>query len=334
MNGKENYLGALLHKKTAWVPVEGEGLAYTGFEGNEMEKGPRGGGADGFGVEWTAPDSGGGTAMPVNSYFLLDEESICDWDHVIRIPNPADYHWEEDARAQLEGVDRETTAVDYGDGNGPFERLAALMGFENTLLAMALEPDAVESLLTAITDYKLECLEYIHRYYHPDTYTLYDDVATQNCPFMSPDTYRRLISPQHKRLADRAKELGMIPVLHCCGKAEILIEDFIREGFAAWASVQPCNDIVSILEKYGDQICIAGGYHTNGLPGTTDDETVIMTEVQRCFREYGSFPGYIFAGFILLPLKECGSVENVWDATGKLCEKAIEYAHSHGEYRL
>ncbi len=329
MTGKENYLNALQHKKTGWVPVEGEGLLYAGFEGNEMEKGPRGGGLDGFGVEWIAPESGGGTGMPVNSYFLLDDETVCDWKNKIHIPNPAEYHWAEDARTQLEGVDRETTVVNYGDGNGPFERLAALMGFENTLLAMAMEPEAVESLAMAITDYKLECLDYIHQYYHPDTYTLYDDVATQISPFMSPDTYRRLISPQHKRLAERAKELGMIPILHCCGKAEILIEDYINEGFAAWASVQPCNDIAAILKKYGDRICIAGGYQTNGLPGTTTDEAVIDAEIQRCFQEYGPYPGYIFAGFILLPIEEYGSVEKVWAATGAMCEKAIAYAHAH-----
>lgn len=332
MNGKENYLNALLHRQIAWVPVEGDGLAYTGFEGNEMEKGPKGGGLDGFGVKWAAPDSGGGTAMVDTTSNLLDEETVCDWKTIITFPDPAAYHWEEDAKAQLEGVDRENTAVDYGDGNGPFERLAALMGFENTLLAMAMEPEAVEALATAVTDYKLECLEYVAKYYQPDTYTLYDDVATQKSPFMSPETYRKLISPQHKRLADRAKELGMIPVLHCCGKADMLAGDFIAEGFAAWSSVQPCNDIVSILKTYGDRFCIAGGYDTNGQPGATADEFIIQKEIERCFREYGVLPGYIFAGFILLPVTECGGVENVWVPTGVLCERAIAYAHVHTEY--
>ena len=326
MNGKENYLHVLRHLPAKWVPVEGEDLLYTGFEFNSMEKGPAGGGFDGFGVKWAAPQSGGGTAIPEPGYFLLNADNVCDWKKLLKFPDPAAYHWEEDARAQLAGVDRSRICVDYGDGNGPYERLAAFMGFENSLMAVAEEPEAVEELLKAITDYKLECLEYIAEYYHPDTYTLYDDVATQQCTFMSPAAYRKLIKPQHRRLARRAAELGMIPILHCCGHAEALIEDFIEEGFAAWASVQPCNDIAGLLERYGHSFCIAGGYDTNGKPGQTSDEAVLRQEIARCYEAYGQKPGYIFAGFILMAAQ---NPEDVWAASEKMCEIAIRYMHEH-----
>lgn len=329
MTGKENYLNALLHRKTEWIPVEGEALAYTGFEGNSMEKGPAGGGKDGFGVSWVAPDSGGGTAIPEPGKFLLNEDNICNWKSIIQFPDVAAYHWKEDAEKQLAGINREETAIDYGDGNGPFERLAAFMGFESALITMATEPEAVEELLTAITDYKLECLDYIAKYYQPDTYTLYDDVATQACTFMSPETYRELIKPHHKRIAARAKELGMIPILHCCGHAEALVEDFIEEGFSAWASVQPCNDLVGILAKYGDRFCLAGGYDTNGKPGSTFDREIMQKEIERCISEYGALPGYIFAGFILTSLSECENPENVWEATFVLSEMAVQYIQLH-----
>lgn len=332
MTGKENYLNALLQKTTEWIPVEGENLIYAGFEGNEMEKGPAGGGKDGFGVTWAAPESGAGTAIPEPGNFLLDEETICDWKSIIQFPDVASYHWEADAKEQLKGIDRTEMAVDYGDGNGPFERLAAFMGFENALVAMAMEPEAVEELLTAITDYKLEALDYIAKYYQPDTYTLYDDVATQICTFMSPEAYRRMIAPQHKRIAARAKELGMIPVIHCCGHAEALVESFIEEGFAAWTSVQPCNDIKAILEKYGDQICICGGYDTNGQPGTTDEDAVLQKEIERCYETYGACHGYIFAGFILLAVEDGMAPEEAFAVpSGKLCEMAMAYMHKKAE---
>lgn len=324
MNGKENYLNALTHKPTEWVPVEGENLVYTGFEYNEMEKGPFGGGYDGFGVKWLTPDSGGGTALPDSRCNLLTADDICDWEKFVKIPDTRKYHWAEDAASQLEGADRSTMAVDYGDGNGPYERLAALMGFEEALLAMAEEPEATADLLAAITDYKLESLECVAEYYHPDTYTLYDDVATQKNPFMSPATYRELVKPQHARIAAKAKELGMIPILHCCGNAEALVEDYMEEGWAAWASVQPCNDVASILDKYGDRFCIAGGYDTNGEPGMTNDPSVMLAEIERCYDEYGSKPGYILAGFILYA-ENPG--DDVWAPTGTMCELAIDCMH-------
>ena len=292
---------------------------------------PRGGGKDSFGVTWVTPDSGGGTALPEPGNFLLDEETICDWRSIIKFPDVSAYHWEADAKEQLYSVDRTVTAVDYGDGNGPFERLAAFMGFENALISIAMEPEAVEGLLTAITDYKLKALDYIAKYYQPDTYTLYDDVATQSCPFMSPETYKRLIAPQHKRITQRARELGMIPILHCCGHAEDLIGSFIEEGFAAWSSVQPCNDIKSLLEKYGDRFCIAGGYDTNGVPGTTDDKEILLNEIKRCYDTYGACPGYIFGGFILLTPEEGKDLGDVWAATGIMSEMAIGYMHARAK---
>lgn len=333
MTGKENYLNALLHKKTQWVPVEGEDLIYTGFEFNAMEKGPLGGGYDGFGVRWVKPDSGGGAAIPAPGEFLLNEENIVEWEKYVTIPDADAYHWEEDAKVQLMDIDRNCMAVDYGDGNGPFERLAALMGFENALMAIAVEPEAVERLLNAVTDYKIACLKHIVKYYKPDTYTLYDDVATQACTFMSPAAYRALIKPQHKRIVEEVKKLGIIPIIHCCGHAESLTEDFIEEGFAAWASVQPCNDIAGILEKYGDRFCIAGGYATNGAPARTTDTAVMRIEIERCLREYGKYKNYIFAGFILQEMDECESVEDVWAPTGMLCEEAVKYSHEHLEFR-
>ena len=143
---------------------------------------------------------------------------------------------------------------------------------------------------------------------------------------MSPAAYRELIKPQHKRIAARARELGMVPILHCCGHAEALIEDFMEEGFAAWASVQPCNDIAGLLDRYGNRFCLAGGYDTNGAPGQTADPAVIQAEVERCFRDYGEKPGYIFAGFILTM---ASNPEETWALTGVLCEQAIAYTHAH-----
>lgn len=327
MTGKENYINGLLHKKTEWVLVEGEDLMYTGFEGNEMEKGPVGGGKDGFGVLWIAPDSGANTAIPAPNQFLLNSETICDWKDIINFPDPSQYHWEEDAKTQLEGVDINVCAVDYGDGNGPFERLAAFMGFEQALMAMFTESEATAQLLEAIADYKIECLDYIAKYYKPDTYTLYDDTATQNSTFMSPKTYRELIKPQHQRIVKRAKELGMIPILHCCGHADALAEDFMEEGFAAWASVQPCNDIVSILEKYGDRFCICGGYDTNGTPGFTSDSVIMNKEIERCFSTYASLPGYVFAGFIMT-VNEDDKKADMMTGSIALFETAAEYSHT------
>lgn len=325
MNAKENYLNALHHKPTEWVPVDEECLYFVGSV-NGMEMSTEPGGTDGFGVKWTSTDSTGGGFMPDPRYTLMTADDICDWRDIIKFPNPSEYPWEEESKAELEGVDRDTTCIDFFSLNGPHDRVVSLMGFEDALIAYSEEPEAVADLMSAIADFKIEMMDYAARYYHPDTYTLCDDVATQRNPFMSPDVYRELISPQHARIAQHARELGITPVLHCCGHAEVLVEDYIAEGWDAWCSLQPCNDIASLLDRYGDRLTFIGGYDTNGEAGMTGDEDIIRAEVERCYDSYGRKPGYVFSGFILNPDDMGG---DMYSSYSKMATIAMDYMHGH-----
>lgn len=229
---------------------------------------------------------------------MLDD--VTEWKKKVRFPDAGKFDWEESARADLHGEDRDRLLVEYGCGNGVFERLVALMGFENALIALVTEPEACNEFFKAVTDFKIECSEKVAKYYHPDTFTNYDDIATQRALFMSPDVYRSLIKPHHKRLYDAAGSFGMIPIQHTCGHAEILIEDFIEAGARGWTSVQPVNDISDLLLKYGDQITLWGGYDSTGEPAMPDaPEETARKEIRRCLDTYGKYKGYILFGFRL-----------------------------------
>lgn len=303
MTPKENYLAALKGETYEFIPCSLNDCIMAGFgagNGPAFEKGPAGGGYDGFQVHWVTPQSGGGAPIPAPGEFILDSETIVDWKKLVKFPEIHKFDWEAQAKMELSMGNPEVQCVEFGSGNGPFERLAAMMGFEEALMALALEPEACYAFMDAVTDYKIDTLEYVKKYYHADIFTNYDDIATEQCTFMAPDTYRSLIKPLHAKLYKAVKDYGMIPVQHTCGKAEALIEDFIDTGVATWSSVQPTNDIPEILTKYGNKICICGGYNTNGAPGRTDaTEEQIREEVRRCMNEYGKYRGFIFFGFLL-----------------------------------
>lgn len=296
MTPKENMLATLNHQPHDRIPNYLTDVVNGGFgfgNGPAFEKGPEGGGMDGFGVNWVCPATGGGAPIPEPGKFQLDSETIVDWKKIVKFPDVNSCDWEAQAKMELSRGNRDIQVVDFGSGNGPFERLAALM-------SIALEPEATADLLNAIVDYKIKVIEKAHEFYHPDLFTNYDDIATEQCPFMSRKAYQEIIKPAHKRIYDAAKAYDMIPVQHTCGKAESLVEDMIEIGVKAWTSVQPTNNIEKILQVYGDKLCIIGGYDTNGLPGRPDaSPEVIKKEVVRDFEVYGKYSSYIFFGFLL-----------------------------------
>ncbi|MDR0597226.1 MAG: hypothetical protein LBG14_01820 [Treponema sp.] len=143
----------------------------------------------------------------------------------------------------------------------------------------------------------------------------FDDIATERNLFMSPETYRALIKPHHKRLNDAVKNLGMIPVQHTCGHAEACVEDYIETGAVSWNSVQPRNDIAGLLDRYGDRFSLEGGFDTTGKPSYSNASVEeVIAEVERCFRDYGGRKGFIFTSTLL------GAVENAEEKLAAIAE--------------
>ena len=298
MTNKEVLWEALVeHKKTDYVPMYSPMLvAGIGGQKEWWENGPAGGGFDSFGVAWEGTVSAGGAGIPLGNPIVLKD--ITAWEDQVKFPDVDAVPWKELSDEWLAGVDRSKKFVNYSAYNAQYERVTHLMGFMDGLCAFTEEPEAAAALLTAITDYKIRFLERVNEYFKPDFYTPYDDVATQISLFISPAVYRELVKPQHRRVNDVCRQMGILPIIHCCGKCEALIEDFIEEGFIAWTSAQPMNDIAGIAKEYGDRFTVIGGYDSNGFPGTMDaDEKAVEKEVFRCLSEYGQNGGYVFSGF-------------------------------------
>jgi hypothetical protein len=301
LSRKENYLCALRHEETEYTPCSwAQDMDMCGVS-HSIEGGlPETNYVDGFGVEWAISEFAIGGVIPTPGKFILKD--ITRWKQTVTIPKVDDLDWQKYAEEEevLMGIDRDKRALVYVAGLGIWDRLAALMGFEEAMIALIEEPEACNELFAAITDVKIKLAEKAARYYKADAFMDCNDIATERGLFMSPQTYRTLIKPHHKRLYDAVKNFGMLPIQHTCGIAEACVEDFIEIGVAAWDSIQPTNDIKGLLDKYGDRICLQGGGDTNGKcsrPDSTVEE--VVAEVERCFREYGGKRGFIFAGFLM-----------------------------------
>ncbi|MDR0458869.1 MAG: hypothetical protein LBG68_00175 [Coriobacteriales bacterium] len=300
MSPRENYLACLNHKPHEYTP----GMTDVAMCGMFLpfERGEGGAGVDAFGVRWVAPLSAAGGALPAPGEFLLTD--VTKWKDVVKPINPKEYDWERFAALEAPRINRDGQAVEVASLNFIYERLATLMGFEGALLAMALEPEATYELLEFLLEWKIEVLKYYVKYYKPDIYTFFDDVATERMLFMSPESYQTLLKPLHTRMVKACNELGVIAIQHTCGKADLLVQDMIDEGCAGWSAVQATNNIEEIIQNYGDKFVIIGGYNSNAGPGLpTATEPEVRAEVRRCLDSYGKYrKGYIFFGMVLMPV--------------------------------
>ena len=299
MNPRENYLALLNHEETDYIPFLLLDGVFAGGQLETFENGPVEGGLDGWGCNWIPTSSAGGQPALDPTVILL--EDVCDWEDVVQFPDLDAFDWQGLADMQLAGQNRDEKIIEYHSWNSTFLRMSHLMGFEGALCAMIEEPEASYALLDAIADHKVRVIERAYEYFKPDTFVHYDDTATERATFMSPETYRELIKPSHKKINDAALAYGMIPETHICGYCTEIIEDTIEEGSAAWQAAQPMNDIAALIEKYGDRFAIIGGFDSNGGPGLPDSTPEEITaDIDRCWEEYGKFgKAYGFFGFFL-----------------------------------
>lgn len=289
MTRKENLLAILNHQPHDHIASLGD-MARVGGDAESFENGPAGEGivTDGFGLKWirTASGRGGGTPLP-NQDILPD---ISEWKNCVHFPDITQYDWEGQAKIQLANVDRNKKVVDYGCWNGPFLRLVNMMGMVEGLMAFVDDPEACEEFLTAVTDYRIETLPYIVKYFNPDLITIYDDFAHERGLFISPDTYQELIAPQHKRWTEAVRSYGVIPAMHVCGKPEKVVPGFVDEGFDAWQVVQPENDIVGLQKEVGDRLALLGCWDLQGkwiTPGVQPTEEELRKRVREAIDRYG-----------------------------------------------
>lgn len=124
------------------------------------------------------------------------------------------------------------------------------------------------------------------------------DFGAQQGPFISPQTYRELYQPFHKRLNDWVHEhTPWKTFIHSCGSVIRLIEDFIEAGFDILNPVQ-CSaadmDPAELKRRFGDRITFwGGGVDTQRtLPFGTADE--VRSEVRQRIRIFGPGGGFVF----------------------------------------
>lgn len=289
MTPRENVLEIINYGNPEYVPLQTECNPFLLSVAAATEE-PWEGGPDAFGVNWVVTKEG---ALPEPGCYRFDD--VSEWRKYVKIPDVDSFDFQAMAAKDLPTVDRNTQLVNILYPCGLFERLVSFMGFENALCALVTDPESCRDFFDEMSKYKVKVIERAIDVYKPDVITYADDLAHARGLFMSPETYRSVIKPYHRRIADAITSRGVIYSQHICGKCEDLIGDFVEMGARIWNSAQNMNDLVGIQKKYKGKLVIEGGWDSNG-PAAFIDATMetIIEEARRCVNEYGVNKGFIF----------------------------------------
>ena len=205
MTRREQLLQVYKHKNIGYVPC-----FFTDFDYSKPEainERPEGGGFDWFGVEWEFVPEVMAPMVKPGTKRLKD---ITNWKEELVFPDLSGFDWKALAAEETAKWDRENKISYMMLINGIFERTHALMGFEDALCAMYEEPEALHELIEAITDYKIELIRIIGKYYKPDVLCAHDDYGSNNKLMMSVDLWRELYKEPLRRLIEETHKQGMI----------------------------------------------------------------------------------------------------------------------------
>ena len=162
-----------------------------------------------------------------------------------------------------------------------------MMGTENTLIAMMDDPELVEDMFDTYLNRSIALFSRIwDAGYHFDEVFWYDDMGYKGTTFFSPNMYRNMLQPYHKRAVDWAHNHGIYAQLHSCGDIMTLLPDVVAMGVDALnpLEVKAGMDAIKIKKEYGDKLVLRGGINavlwndTDAILAEIDQKVPILKE--------------------------------------------------------
>lgn len=201
------------------------------------------------------------------------------------------------ARYMYENTDY---AISLSIGCNLFEWCQWLFGMENTYIYMGAEKRRLGRFLDRLVEYHTETLERLLPRVRGYVQILVvgDDLGMQTGPQMSPETYRELFLPRHKRLYHYAKELADAAIfMHCCGGIYELIPSLIEAGVDILNPVQTSAagmDPATLKREFGRDLTFWGGGSDTQylLPSGTPEQ--VRDDVRRRLEIFMPGGGYVW----------------------------------------
>jgi uroporphyrinogen decarboxylase len=185
-------------------------------------------------------------------------------------------------------------------GMGIFEQAQALRGMQRFFEDLLINREFAALLIEKILQIQLEIFDRYLSIVGPyvEMVETSDDYGMQTGPLISPQLYREMLKPAHRRLNSFIKERTQANIyLHSCGSIADVLDDLIDAGVEVINPVQPRAkdmDSSSLKAHFGARVVFHGGVDEQyALPHGSTEE--VREEAARRIEAFAPGGGYIFA---------------------------------------
>jgi uroporphyrinogen-III decarboxylase len=230
--------------------------------------------------------------QPASAPFHTEEnrviKDITRWRDELTVPDSvaAAEGWEETVE-RASKIDRSRYLATVLMPTGIFERLHFLMGFEDALTNMLLEPESYADLCDAILETRIRIAEALIDRLKPDAVLSHDDWGMKTGLFMNPDAWREFFKPRYKKLYDYIRGRGELVIHHADSFLEPIVPDMAEIGIDVWQGVLPQNDVARLQKELDGRMTLMGGLDSAGLDRPDSTEEEIRAETRRACETYG-----------------------------------------------
>jgi uroporphyrinogen decarboxylase len=180
-----------------------------------------------------------------------------------------------------------------GVGNGIFEVVQDFVPLTDLAYLEVDDPEAFELLWVRVGDLLLRVWgEFLQK--HDDYFCLYrfgDDLGFKSSLLIKPETVRKHILPQYRRIIELIHTTGKPFILHCCGAIFEIMDDLIEvcDIDAKHSNEDAIASFDLWVREYGNRIGLFGGVDMNVL--CTEDEGGIRLYVRELLERTAGTPG-------------------------------------------
>jgi uroporphyrinogen decarboxylase len=274
MNSKENLLEAIYFRTPDHVPCENEDLLYRfSFEGIERRENW----TDSWGIGWETEIEGMAPFPKKNPLESLEKLEG------YMFPDPGKLELSDTNKQMLKTVDRSQKLI---VGHMPyllFERAWALMGMENFLISLIVNPVECHILLHGIAEYARKVFD---RYLElgADGITFSEDLGSQRALMISPQLFREFLLPEYKYCFENAIKQKKIIDFHSCGCVDAIAEDLASISVTVLNPIQArANNLSKIKNAAKGHMALKGGIDTalimTGTPTEVRNEVIRVLEI-------------------------------------------------------